>query len=84
MITCALQGGLGNQMFQIAAASALAWRNDNEAIFDLNSHYLPLQGRKAANYTENIFRKVNFGTPPAHQKVYHEPYHHIRICPHRL
>ena len=83
MITTQLQGGLGNQMFQIAAASALALRNDDVAIFDLENHHLPLQGRKAFNYTENIFRSVNFDSSLPVAIIYKEPNHHYEELPYR-
>lgn len=74
MITCNLQGGLGNQMFQIAAASALAWRNEDEPIFDLERHDLPQQGRKAINYLDNIFRNVTFKENTSYSETYNEPH----------
>tara|TARA_Y100000296_G_C5144388_1_gene242889 strand:+ start:269 stop:1030 length:762 start_codon:yes stop_codon:yes gene_type:complete len=78
-----LQGGLGNQMFQIAATSALAWRNNDDAIFDLSKHYLPLQGRKAFNYTNNIFRSVEFSESVHPSHIYKEPHHHYEAIPYR-
>jgi len=83
MITCVLQGGLGNQMFQIAAASALAWRNNDVAVFSLDNHYLPLQGRKALNYMDNIFRSVEFSDSVHPSYVYKEPHHHYKPIPYR-
>jgi len=83
MITCLLQGGLGNQMFQIAATSALAWRHDGVASFDLEKHHLPFQGRKAFNYVENIFRLVPFVDCPQPTDVYKEPHHHYAEIPYR-
>ena len=75
MITCKLQGGLGNQMFQIAAITSLAWKNNDIAKFDLNSHYLPSQGRKAHNYIDNIFRNVEFNDNIEIDSVYNEGGH---------
>lgn len=60
MISSVLQGGLGNQMFQIAAASALARRTGQQAVFSYSNHHLPLQGNKVINYKNNIFYKINF------------------------
>ena len=59
MITCSLQGGVGNQMFQIAATIGAARTNDNEYCFSSVNHYLPLQGRHVQNYKDNIFSKLN-------------------------
>lgn len=56
MITAYLQGGLGNQMFQIAAAYALANRNNDTAIFNFDSCHTPLQGCPSNKYKNNLFR----------------------------
>tara|TARA_R110001599_G_scaffold166503_1_gene355987 strand:+ start:1739 stop:2515 length:777 start_codon:yes stop_codon:yes gene_type:complete len=58
MITCNLQGGLGNQMFQIAAAYAYGKRHNIESVFDLSKCYTPLQGNTAIRYTNTILKKV--------------------------
>lgn len=60
MITSKLRGGLGNQMFQIAAALSLGKDLGIEVAFDHNQHYLPNQGNKSTDYSENIFRNINF------------------------
>ncbi len=60
MITSQLMGGLGNQMFQVAAAVSLAKDFGEEVAFDYNQHYLPNQGNAAVNYVENIFRNIVF------------------------
>lgn len=57
MISCALQGAMGNCMFQIGAIYSLALQNKTECGFDLRS-YTPLQGFKANKYADNIFKKV--------------------------
>jgi hypothetical protein len=75
MITCRLKGGLGNQMFQIAAASALALELDTDAIFDFGSCHTPAQGFKSNKYKETIFKGIK-DQPIEHLKlngVYTEP-----------
>lgn len=57
MITAFLQGGLGNQMFQVAAAYNLAKVNGDDAVFNFNSSHTPLQGKEAHNYKKNIFKE---------------------------
>ena len=42
MITCKLQGGIGNQMFQIAVTHALALKNNDKCCFNFNQCYTPL------------------------------------------
>ena len=78
MITSFLQGGLGNQLFQIAAALSLAWENDDDAIFSFKNHDLPKQGRKCENYSKNIFRNLNFSDNLFIKRRYHEPFYHYK------
>jgi hypothetical protein len=73
MVSSFLQGGLGNQMFQIAAAYALALRNNDKAVFDFDKCFTPLQGFKSTKYQNTLFKKVtniNNFTP---SKIYYEP-----------
>lgn len=58
MIYPTLAGGLGNQMFEVAAAASLA--KDNNAVVAINpeQHILPNQGRNVKNYLTNIFSKI--------------------------
>jgi Glycosyl transferase family 11 len=58
MITCQLIGGLGNQLFQIATTLALAWENQDLAIFDLNGHHQLSQGNKAIHYKKTVYRNL--------------------------
>jgi hypothetical protein len=59
MVTAGLMGGLGNKMFQIAAAFSLSKQNNDELIFNINdcnsAHQPP-----TIRYTDNILRKINF------------------------
>ena len=58
MISCKLCGGIGNQMFQIAATHALALRNNDVCGFNFNQCYTPLQGNPSRKYKDNIFAKI--------------------------
>lgn len=60
MISSYFQGGLGNQMFQIATAASLAFENNDKIIFNPAYHDLPLQGRKTKAYRDNIFKNIPF------------------------
>ena len=62
MITTQLQGGLGNQLFQMSAAIGLAFRNEDEAAFDISSFGDTVQGFNPNKYVENVFREVSFKT----------------------
>jgi hypothetical protein len=59
MISCNLKGGLGNQMFQIAATHALALRHGDNSCFDLYSCFTPLQGKPSINYIDTLFKNIN-------------------------
>jgi len=81
MITCVLQGGLGNQMFQISAATAAAMRHGVVSKFNFQNHYLPLQGRKAENYKDNIFRNIISDGTLVPENVYREGAHSFSEIP---
>lgn len=59
MITSYLQGGLGNQIFQIVAAYSHAVKNNDTSVFDLNISHTPHQGQNVSKYKNNIFSKFN-------------------------
>jgi len=75
VITSQLQGGLGNQMFQIAAATALGHRHGVETVFNFKNHYLPLQGRKAKNYQNSVFSRLKIDDELIVSNVYREVGH---------
>jgi len=58
MITAKLNGGLGNQMFQVAAAESLAIDNKTYIAFDLHNEVV-MQGNSAYYYKKNIFNKLD-------------------------
>jgi len=60
MITSYIQGGLGNQMFQIAAGVSLAVELKDDFFLVEGQHHLPLQGNNIAKYKNNIFKKIKF------------------------
>ena len=59
MISCYLQGGLGNYMFQIAATESLANDNNDTTVFSMNNAMKV--HRHIVTYSENILRKITFG-----------------------
>lgn len=63
MISTKLQGGLGNQMFQIAVTYALAKRNNDSYGFNFNDCYTPQQGNTSDKYINNIFKNI----PSSHE-----------------
>jgi len=73
MISCSLQGGLGNQMFQISATVALSLRNKCEYGINLNNCYTPNQGHLSNIYSDTIFKKVNKLDNYSFSNYYNEP-----------
>lgn len=58
IVTVSLMGGLGNQMFQIAAAYSYGKKWNLNAKFDLKNCYTPLQGNPSIKYADNFFEKL--------------------------
>lgn len=78
MISSKLAGGLGNYLFQIAAAHALSLENGDISIFDKKNVISP---HKSLNsYQTNILRNLNYGdfTP---ERSYKEPSFHYQKIP---
>ena len=73
MVSCKLQGGLGNQLFQIASTHALALRNNDISGFNLNDCYTPLQGNPSSSYRTNILKDINHVESHTFRNVYFEP-----------
>lgn len=63
MITCKLQGGIGNLMFQIATTHALATRNKTRACFNLRGTPASYTKhiRDIEPYTKSLFRNLVHG-----------------------
>jgi hypothetical protein len=59
MITCFLQGGLGNQMFQISNVISESRKYGIEYKFKPEA-YTPMQAFQPSKYTSNIFRNIDF------------------------
>lgn len=55
MISVSLMGGLGNQLFQIASTYAHAKDHGFDVGFDISHTHLPLQGKTAIKYKDNIY-----------------------------
>jgi hypothetical protein len=57
--TAFLEGGLGNQMFQISHAICQGWKNSVESVF-LPVSYTPMQANQPTKYLQNVYRNVKF------------------------
>lgn len=72
MISCNLKNGLGNQMFQIAAAYSLALENNDSCAFDFNKCSTLEQGYASNRYKDNLFSKINTTNNFLSAKIYFE------------
>jgi len=83
MITSLLQGGLGNYMFQIAAAAALAAENGDIAVFDLKLNPRPStgSGHRCEKYITNLFSRVDFREDITPRTIYSEPSFNYKKIP---
>jgi hypothetical protein len=87
MIVPRLSGGLGNQLFQIATAYALALRNHSKLAINYDRHLSTGQGNGPLKYKDNLYKKIPETTQwPAplyqyHEYVYCPPYpaKHLQI-----
>lgn len=73
MVSSNLQGGLGNQMFQISAAVSLALQNNDEFSFDLQKCHTPNQGKPSNFYSNNILKNVPNISNYQFTRMYWEP-----------
>ncbi len=64
VVSPVLAGGLGNQMFEIAAAVSLAQDNNALLVINPTEHILPNQGKNVNNYTNNVFSRIVTDTKP--------------------
>ena len=79
MISATLKCGLGNMMFIISASSALAWDNNDSAVYNFDD-YTTIPHRPPQDYRETIFRKLKLSdkTKKFPEYLYHDaPYKQI-------
>lgn len=83
MITCKLQGGLGNLLFQIATTYALAKRHGLEVYFDLEQQVSSVTKHfdSLDVYKTNIFSRLPLGPKQKHRNRYKEPFFHYKEIP---
>lgn len=70
MVTTYLQGGLGNYMFQIAAAKSLSIDLDCDVIF--NESKATTVHQPIHTYKDNIFRNIKFTNEDVNTKLTHQ------------
>jgi hypothetical protein len=80
MITARLKGGLGNQMFQIAAGISKANDLKTEFFINYNIAHYGQQGKKPNTYRDNFYKKIN-QKEYLHDFIYGEPYYAFSPLP---
>lgn len=82
MITSYIQGGLGNQLFQIAAGLSLAKNINVDFKLVRGQHNLPQQGTRIDNYYSNIFKNIKLCDElPKNLIPYHENFFNYSELP---
>ena len=81
--TVRLKGGLGNQLFQIAAAKSLALSKGGDLTIDMNNVGAPseLSHNKPQFYLDNIFRNIKVEPKAAEAELYNESHYHFQELP---
>lgn len=84
MITCNLQGGIGNQMFQIATTISHANKIGSEYFFDFDSCSTPNQGKTSNYYTNTVYKKIKNDSLTNYNnlRIYQEPDYTFSELPH--
>jgi len=72
MISVFLQGGLGNQLFQVAAAKSLALELNDDLAVNHDICYTPNQGQKSGKYKNTFFKNIK-ETNVIPNIIYREP-----------
>lgn len=76
-----LMGGIGNQLFQVAAGYAYSKDNQAELYLD-SSKWSGGQGKNGYDYKNSIFKNFEYGTPLTRDVIgYHEPEYNYRPIP---
>jgi hypothetical protein len=81
MITSYLTGGLGNQLFQVAACYNLAKKNGDKAIFNFNDCYTPHQGYTSLKYKNNIFKEFTHENSIEIENIFSQKGHSFEFIP---
>lgn len=81
MIIANLKGGLGNQLFQIAAGYALAKRVGTDFAINYDFNHNCIQGFKPTKYKDNLYKNIP-ATNHVPRHVYAEPHFHYSEIPH--
>ena len=83
IVSPVLAGGLGNQMFEIAAAASLCKDNNAILLIDASTHILPNQGKNINVYLENIFSKIATDNNPPVTTNFEWPHSSYKESPYK-
>ena len=73
MISVFLQGGLGNQLFQIACGYAHSIEVGDSFCLQDGQHHLPLQGNRVEIYKDTFYKDISFVPEVTYSSIYEEP-----------
>jgi hypothetical protein len=83
MVTSYLQGGLGNQIFQVVTAYNLAKKNKDKAVFNFNTSHTPHQGEQSLKYKNNIFNEFNHDENIITENTFSQKGHSFEVIPYK-
>lgn len=83
MISVFLQGGLGNQLFQIACGYAHSLEVEDSFGLQEGQHHLPLQGSRVEMYKDIFYKDISFVESCAFSSVYKESTFSYSKLPHK-
>ena len=82
MISVFLQGGLGNQLFQIACGYAHSIEVGDSFCLQDGQHHLPLQGNRVEIYKDTFYKDIPFVPEVTYSSIYEEPTFTYSKLPH--
>jgi len=82
LIACSLMGGIGNQMFQIASTTSLAYDNNDICVYTLDIRGLPTSYQIQKMHNNTVFSKITYDYDFSWiNKSYKEQYFHFKKLP---
>jgi hypothetical protein len=83
MISSYLQGGLGNQLFQIATGYNLAKKNNDKVEFNFNECHTPLQGQQSKKYKDTLFKEFKHSDSILIKNTFTQKGHGFEVIPYK-
>jgi hypothetical protein len=83
MVTVYFAGGLGNQLFQVAATYNLAKKFGDEPVFNFNTSHTPLQGNEIIKYKNNVFKEFKHSENIIIDNIFSQSGHSFEEIPYK-